>query len=49
MLVKLSIVHDCFLDGNLHVLLFKEKVFILWYYTFWQLCLDLINLNDIQD
>ena len=25
-LVKLSIVHDCFLDEDLHVLLFKEKV-----------------------
>ena len=25
-LVKLSFVHDCFLNGDLHVLLFKEKV-----------------------
>ena len=48
-LVKLSVVHDCFVDGNLHVLLFKEKVSILWYCMFWHLCLDLINLNDIQD
>ena len=24
-LVKLSVVHDCFLDGNLHVLLLKRK------------------------
>ena len=48
-MIKLSIVHDCFLDGNLHVLLFREKVFVLWYCMFWHLCLDLINLNDIQD
>ena len=48
-LVKLSFVHDCFQDGDLHVLLFKEKVFILWYFMFWHLCLDLINLNGIQD
>ena len=46
-LVKLSFVYDCFLDGDLHVLLLKEKVSILWYCIFWHLCLD--NLNGIQD